>query len=65
MGTLFHISIFTLVVQATTVITMFLDFAALGFIITVDDVAFALAKRGYFTNSIKTYCDEVSDTVIL
>jgi len=65
MGSLFHMTIFTLVVQSTTVIGMFLNFAALEFIVLVDDVAFALAKRGYFTNSIKEYCDEVSETVII
>ncbi|KAL3931029.1 MAG: hypothetical protein SGBAC_011498 [Bacillariaceae sp.] len=64
MGTLFHIAIFTLVVQSTTVVGMFLNFAALEFIVLVDDVAFALAKRGYFTNATKECCDEVSETVL-
>lgn len=65
MGTLFITTIFTLVVQSTTVVGMFLNFAALEFITTVDDVAFALGKRGYFTDSIKKACDKVSEVVIL
>lgn len=65
MGSLFIITIFTLVVQSTTVVGMFLNFAALEFITTVDDVAFALGKRGYFTNSIKQACDEVNDMIVL
>jgi hypothetical protein len=39
MGTLFHITIFTLVVQSTTVVGMILNFAALEFITTVDDAS--------------------------
>ncbi|KAL3931028.1 MAG: hypothetical protein SGBAC_011497, partial [Bacillariaceae sp.] len=65
MGSLFIIAIFTLVVQSTTVVGMFLNFAALEFITGVDDVAFALGKRGYFTNSIKVACDEVNEMVYL
>ena len=44
---------------------MFLNFAALEFITTVDDIAFALGKRGYFTSTIKNACDEVEGMVFL
>jgi hypothetical protein len=64
MGALFQITIFILVVQSTSVIGMFLNFAALQFITEMDDVAFALAKRGYLTDAIKDECDHVSDKMI-
>jgi hypothetical protein len=64
MGALFQTAIFILVVQSTSVIGMFLNFAALEFITQVDDIAFALAKRGYLTDAIKDECDHVSDKMI-
>ena len=60
-GALFQTVIFLLIVQSTTVISMLLNFAALQFITEVDDVAFSLAARGYFNQSIKKTCQEVQE----
>lgn len=51
--------IFILVLQATSVIGMFLNFAALHFISTIDDLFFGLAARGYFSESIQKAAEEV------
>eukprot|EP00980_Cylindrotheca_fusiformis_P006925 scaffold1442_cov128-Cylindrotheca_fusiformis.AAC.46 len=58
-GLMFQFVIFVLIVQSTTVIGMLLNFAALGFITEIDDVAFSLAERGYFSNSLKQACHDV------
>ena len=60
-GAFFQITIFTLIVQSSTVIGMFLNFAALQFITEVDDIAFALAARGYLGRTMKHCCLELSD----
>ena len=38
---------------------MFLNFAALGFITEVDDVAYKLIDRGYFSIEMKLVCEQV------
>jgi hypothetical protein len=60
-GALFQGVIFILIVQSTTVIGMLLNFAALSFITEVDDVAFSLAQRGYFSASIQYTTEVVSN----
>ena len=40
---------------------MLLNFAALGFITEIDDMAFELALRGYFSESIKRVCIHVRE----
>ncbi|KAL3910486.1 MAG: hypothetical protein SGARI_002101, partial [Bacillariaceae sp.] len=60
-GALFQVVIFLLIVQSTTVISMLLNFAALSFITEIDDVAFSLAERGYFSMSIKNTCHVVTE----
>lgn len=58
-GFLFLILIFILVVQSTSVVGMFLNFAALGFVIEVDDIAFGLAAKGYVGRNMKKECVKV------
>lgn len=58
-GLLFNCAIFILVIQSSTVIGMFLNFAALAFITEIDDLAFSLASRGYFTRSIQESTEQV------
>ena len=66
MGMLFEITVFVFIVQSTTILDVFLNFAALEFITSVDEFMFKLAKRGYVSNSIKKACDEViSETKVL
>ena len=60
-GLLFNVVIFMLVVQSQTVISMLLNFAALAFLTEIDDVAFSLADRGYFSPSIAASCRIVHD----
>ena len=58
-GLLFQVVIFVLVVQSTDVIGMLLNFAALAFITEIDDLAFSLIDRGYFSDAMKLCCDDV------
>ncbi|KAL3931030.1 MAG: hypothetical protein SGBAC_011499 [Bacillariaceae sp.] len=65
MGTLFQIAVFVFIMHSTTILDIFLNFAALEFITSVDEFAFAFAKRGYVSNGVKKACDEVSETKVL
>ena len=65
MGALFEISVFVFVMQSTTILDVFLNFAALEFIVSVDEFAFKLAKKGYVSNGVKRACDEVSHRKIM
>lgn len=38
--------------------------AGLEFVTLIDDIMFALAKRGYFTSAVKKACDTVSENVV-
>ena len=38
--------------------------AGLEFVTLIDDIMFALAKRGYFTKSVKNACDTVSQNMV-
>lgn len=60
-GSIFLLVIFVLNVQSTTVIGMMLNFAALGFITEIDDIAFELALRGYFSDSLQQACLDVTE----
>ena len=60
-GFLFLILVFILVVQSTSVVGMFLNFAALGFVIEVDNIAFGLAMKGYVGQTMKKECAKVED----
>lgn len=44
---------FILIMQANDVVGLFLDFLALTFISTLDDIMFALARDGYFSHKLK------------
>eukprot|EP00980_Cylindrotheca_fusiformis_P030556 scaffold25026_cov142-Cylindrotheca_fusiformis.AAC.2 len=59
-GLLFQITIFVLVVSASSVIDLFLNFAALEFITVIDEIVFALALKGYFSTSMKQACIDVT-----
>jgi len=59
-GGVFNLVIFILIVQSTTIIEMFLNFAALQFITDIDDLAFSMAKRGYFPNVVGRTCNKVT-----
>uniref|UniRef100_A0A7S1V3Y6 Uncharacterized protein n=1 Tax=Grammatophora oceanica TaxID=210454 RepID=A0A7S1V3Y6_9STRA len=48
---------FCLLLQATDVLTLFLNFAALQFLQTIDNVAFGLAKDGYLTDAIENVAE--------
>lgn len=65
MGALFEIAVFVFIMQSTTILDIFLNFAALEFITSVDEFAFQLAKRGYVSNAVKKSCDEVSEIKVL
>ena len=65
MGALFEVAVFVFIVQSTTILDVFLNFAALEFITSVDEFAFKLAQRGYVSNAVKQACDEVRETKIL
>ena len=65
MGALFEVSVFLFIMQSTTILDVFLNFAALEFITSVDEFAFMLAQKGYISNSVKKACDEVSEVKIL
>lgn len=45
-GYLFLVTLFVAVVQSSSVLNMFFDVLALEFVENIDDVIFALAKRG-------------------
>lgn len=59
-GILYQIAIFILVVTPNSVVEMFLNFAALEFITEVDEIAFALAVRGYLSSTMKASCVAVT-----
>lgn len=52
---------FILIMQSNTVVEMCLNFAALHFVQEIDDVAFAVAQRGYITKAIQEECERVAD----
>ena len=43
---------FILVLQSTTVVGMFLNFAALSFIFSIDDIFFSLSEKFFFTDDL-------------
>ncbi|CAJ1934567.1 unnamed protein product [Cylindrotheca closterium] len=59
-GILYQIAMFILVVTPSSVVEMFLNFAALEFITEVDEIAFALAVRGYLSSTMKDSCIAVT-----
>jgi hypothetical protein len=59
-GVLYQIAIFILVVSSSNVLDLFLNFSALEFINAVDEIAFALALRGYLSDSIRKACITVT-----
>eukprot|EP00529_Nitzschia_sp_RCC80_P015139 CAMPEP_0113482624 /NCGR_PEP_ID=MMETSP0014_2-20120614/23016_1 /TAXON_ID=2857 /ORGANISM="Nitzschia sp." /LENGTH=701 /DNA_ID=CAMNT_0000376149 /DNA_START=27 /DNA_END=2132 /DNA_ORIENTATION=+ /assembly_acc=CAM_ASM_000159 len=59
-GMLFLCVVFILNCQSSTVLSMLLNFAAMQFVTEIDDVAFSLAERGYFSMSLKKSCDDVT-----
>ncbi|KAL3935308.1 MAG: hypothetical protein SGBAC_009152 [Bacillariaceae sp.] len=59
-GILYQIAMFILVVTPNSVVEMFLNFAALEFITEVDEIAFALAVRGYLSSTMKNSCVAVT-----
>jgi len=52
----------TLLFQAKKVLEAFLNFAALQFIFSIDNVAFELARMGYLTVRLEQVANEVSET---
>ena len=50
---------FVFIVQSTTVIDLFLDFAGVAFVSELDDVAFRLADRGFLGVAAKRLADKV------
>ena len=52
-GSLCLATTFILIMQANDVVGLFLDFLALTFISTLDDIMFALARDGYFSHKLK------------
>ncbi|CAJ1934571.1 unnamed protein product [Cylindrotheca closterium] len=65
MGALFQVSVFVFIMQSTTILDIFLNFAALEFITSVDEFAFLFAQRGYVSNPVKRACDHVNEIKIL
>ncbi len=53
---------FVLLLITDRVLSSFLNFAALGFLQSIDDVAFHLAANGYFGDSLEENCKLVSKT---
>ena len=49
----------TLLLQATQVLSAFLNFAALQFLSSIDNVALHLARDGYLTESLETVAGDV------
>ena len=50
-----------LAMQSTTVVDLMLNFAALEFVGSIDDLAFAIAARGYVTDELQKATQHVSD----
>ena len=50
-----------LAMQSTTVLDLMLNFAALEFVGSIDDLAFAIAARGYVTDGLQEATQHVSD----
>lgn len=50
---------FILIMQSIDVVGLFLDFLAVTFVSTLDDIMFTLADEGYFSQSIKKETDAV------
>ena len=50
---------FVLIVQSNDVVGLFLDFLAVTFVSTLDDIAFALARDGYFSREIRDQTGQV------
>ena len=46
------------------VLSLFLNFAALGFLQSIDDVAFGLVANGYMGNRMESRADLVSNTTL-
>jgi Ca2+-binding EF-hand superfamily protein len=49
----------TLLLQATGILGMFLNFAALGFLQTIDNIALKLAANGYLSDKLEEVADSV------
>jgi len=60
-GSAFLAVIFVLVVRSSSVIEIFLNFAALAFISEIDDVFFELGLQGFFEESIRDTCKLVDE----
>lgn len=56
--------IFILVMQSSTIIGMFLNFAALQFVWCIDNVGFTLAKNGFITAGVQEACEVVDNLKI-
>jgi len=55
-GIVLAADLFVLLVQSRTVLEVCLNFAALHFVQEIDDVAFAVARAGFITQSIQDEC---------
>jgi len=55
---------FILIMQSSDVVGLFLDFLAVTFVSTLDDIAFALAQDGYFSKTLNKETNEVAKTRI-
>ena len=61
---LFIIIISSLLVYATDVSSMFLNFAALQFLQCIDNSAYDMAEGGYLTDSLEETAKQVSETTL-
>lgn len=51
---------FVLILQSEDVVGLFLDFLAVSFVSTLDDIMFALAREGYFAQRLETEARKMS-----
>uniref|UniRef100_A0A7S4N2V1 EGF-like domain-containing protein n=1 Tax=Odontella aurita TaxID=265563 RepID=A0A7S4N2V1_9STRA len=58
-GALCLVATFILIIQSSGVIDLFLDFLAVTFVSTLDNIAFNLALEGYFSRQMKMEAEEV------
>ncbi|EED91900.1 predicted protein [Thalassiosira pseudonana CCMP1335] len=58
-GLMFLIVNITLLLQADDILSMFLNFAALCFVQTIDNLALHLARKGYLTEPLETVAGDV------
>jgi hypothetical protein len=62
-GCVLLMATFILIMQSDNVIGMMLNFAALSFISEIDDIAFALANKGFVTDSVQKETKNVAKCV--